>query len=190
MDLSFRARLPPAPYPSNIPTPPPKDEAAERIRKAKEKRDRRRKQMIIASIIIVIVAVSGVYYYLNDSPYETAIVSKTTTTGTITGVSDASYALPAAGSGSRAQTVASAKLVISTSTGSFTTFVSCWPVRYQAGMMTVVTVQTQRNGVHLYSAPNLACSNGIGGGGFPIGIITSSTSSSSTRASTTSASSH
>jgi len=130
--------------------------------------------MVVAVVIIAIVVVAGAYYFLEDSPYETAVISTSNTTGTITGVANASYSLPAAGTGSRPQSVASARIVISTSTGSFTAFLGCWPVKYSAGQTVSVTVSTERNGAHQYSAPKLLCGGGGGAGGFATSTSTSS----------------
>lgn len=190
MDLPVRARLPPAPYPSQIPKPPPRDEAAERMKKAKERRARRRKIIAVTSVIIVLIVVSAVYYYYEDSPYETAIVSKGTAQGTITAVSNASYALPSEGQNSKPTDEPSARIVISTPTGSFTTFLACWPVKYTAGQTTQVQVETQRNGNQQFSAPNLFC-GGTGPGsstGILNGVTTTSTTTHTTTTSTTTSS--
>lgn len=138
---------------------------------------------IVASVIIVVVLVGSVYGYMEFSPYETAIVSKGTATGTITGVSNASYALPSQGQNSKPTDEASARITISTSTGSFTTFLSCWPVKYTTGQTTTVDVQTQRNGIHQYTAPDLFC-GGTGPGG-STGILSGVTTTSTTTHTTT-----
>ncbi len=152
------------------PPPPPKDEAAERIRKAKERKARRRKILIVTSVIVVLLVVGSTYYYIEDSPYATAVVSTSTTTGIITGINNASVQLTTQSNSASPN----ARLTISTSYGTFSAFIGCWPAPYKVGQNTTVTVNTLRNGGHSYSAPKLACK----GGGFQFQSSTTTTKTS------------